>query len=196
MSSEKLKLLNIFLILIGFLLTGLFGYGHLIDGDVIQIINKAHLFVTQNVVIPYGSLSSSGVSGSTPGSFLTLASGLPMKLWFSPWAALVFLTLLHFLAFFMFRCVLKNFVSSSGITVLVIFFWLNPWRLSEVFLWNPGYIFFVSIVHTWSSYQMSRQPRFFPNLIHCLSLFIGLQVHLLFCHFVFYDSNALMDESH
>ncbi len=177
MFPEKSKMLNIFLILLGFLLTGLFGYGHLIDGDVIQILNKAHLLVTQNVVIPYGSLSSSGVSGSVPGSFLTLVSGLPMKLWFSPWAALVFLTFLHFLALFMFQYVFKDFISPLGMTVLIVFFWLNPWRLSEVFLWNPGYIFFVSVVHMWSAYKMSRQSRFLPNLFHGLSLFIGLQVH-------------------
>ena len=177
MSSKTLKTLNIFLIFIGFLLTGLFGYGHLIDGDVIQVINKAHLFATQGLVTPYGSLSSSGVSGAVPGSFLTLASGFPMKLWLSPWAALVFLAFLHFLALLMFQYVLKNFISLSGGTALIVFFWLNPWRLSEVFLWNPGYIFFVSIVHMWSAFQLSSQSRFLFSLIHGLSLFIGLQIH-------------------
>ena len=177
MFLKKSKILNIFLILTGFFLTGLFCYGHLIDGDVVQILNKAHILVTQNVITPYGNLSSSGVSGVVPGSFLTLVSGLPMKLWFSPWAALFFLTFLHFLAFLMFQSVFKNFISPLGITVLIVFFWLNPWRLSEVFLWNPGYIFFVSVIHMWSAYQMSCRSRFLPNLIHGLSLFIGLQVH-------------------
>ena len=178
MSSKNLKLLNILLILLGFLLTGLFCYGHLIDGDVVQIINKAHLFVTKNLVTPYGSASSSGVSGVVPGPFLTLAVGLPMKIWFSPWSALLFLSLLHFLAFLMIQSVIGNFVSHFvGTTVFIIFFWLNPWRLSEVFLWNPGYIFFVSGVHFWSSWKMSKKPDFLPSLIHTLSLFMGLQVH-------------------
>ncbi len=172
-----MRILNILLVFIGFFLTGLFGYGHLIDYDVMQMIDKAHLFITQGVVTPYGSVAGSGVSGNIPGPFLTLASGLPMKLWFSPWSALAFLAFLHFLALLMFQYVFRNFISPLGGTVLIVFFWLNPWRLSEVFLWNPGYIFFVSLVHMWSAYGLSGQPRFLFSLIHALSLFVGLQVH-------------------
>ena len=178
--------MDILLILLGFFLIGLFAYGHLIDGDVIQILDKAHLFVTQNKVTPYGSLSSSGVSGSVPGTFLTLASGIAMKLWFSPWAALAFLTLLHFLAFLMFQNVLKHFVSTTfSMTIFVVLFWLNPWRLSEVFLWNPGYIFFASVIHLWSAFHLSFRPRFFWSLLHGLCLFIGLQIHPSFIILVF-----------
>ena len=97
------ELCNRGLILLGFLMTLLYGYGHFIDGDVIQILSKAHVLVTQGTVIPYGNVSSSGASGNIPGAFLTLSSGLPMLLWFSPWSALIFLCLLHFLALLMFQ---------------------------------------------------------------------------------------------
>ena len=165
------------LILLGFFLTILYGYGHFIDGDVIQILSKAHVLVTQGVLIPYGNVSSSGASGNIPGAFLTLSSGLPMLVWFSPWSALVFLCLLHFLSLLMFQNVLKNFVSPLVMTALVILFWLNPWRMSEVFLWNPGYIYFASLAHMWSAYHLSQKPSFQFSILHGLSLFLGLQIH-------------------
>ena len=101
-----------------------------------------------------------------------------MKIWFSPWAAVTFLALLHFLALMMFYNVLKNFMGPAwSLTGLMIFFWLNPWRLSEVFLWNPGYIYFASLVHMWSAFHLSRKKSFGFSLLHCLSLFLGLQIH-------------------
>lgn len=177
MEPKTLKLLNILLICLGFLLTALFGYGHLIDGDVIQNLAKAHLFVTQNILTPFGNITGSGSTGNVPGGFLTLAAGLPMKLWFSPWSALIFLGGLHFLSLLMFQNVLKGFATPLMQTVLIIFFWLNPWRLSEVFLWNPGYIYFATLLHMWSAYHLSRRPSFLFSFLHAQSLFLGLQIH-------------------
>jgi hypothetical protein len=165
------------LIILGFFLTALFAYSHFIDGDVIQLLDKAHLYVTQDILIPYGNVSSSGASGNIPGAFLTLATALPMTLWFSPWAALAFLAFLHFLGLLLFRSVLKNFMGPFALTAAVVLFWLNPWRLSEVFLWNPGYIYFVSTAHMWSAYHLSKKPSYVFSVLHGLSLFLGLQVH-------------------
>ena len=100
-----------------------------------------------------------------------------MKLWFSPWSALAFMALLHFLGLLMFQNVLKNFFSPLAMTAVVILFWLNPWRLSEVFLWNPGYIYVASTMHMWSAYHLSKKPSFKFSILHGLSLFLGLQIH-------------------
>ena len=169
--------INKYLILLGFILTALFSYSHFIDGDVIQILDKAHVLVTQHRLIPYGNASTSGASGNIPGAFLTLATGGPMLLWFSPWSALALLALLHFLAYLMFRNVLKNFVNPWSMTALVVLFWLNPWRLSEVFLWNPGYIYVASLLHMWSAWHLAKKANFKFSVIHGLSLFLGLQIH-------------------
>lgn len=177
MTKDMVNLTNKLLILLGFLLTILYGYGHFIDGDVLQILAKAHIFVTQGQLIPYGNVSSSGASGNIPGSFLSLSSGLPMKLYFSPWSALAFLAFLHFLALLMFQNVFKNYVGAVGTTAVIIIFWLNPWRLSEVFLWNPAYIYFASCLHMWSAYHLSKKPSFVFSILHGLSLFLGLQIH-------------------
>jgi hypothetical protein len=172
--------IHILLIILGFLLTALFAYGHFIDGDVIQILQKAHLFVTQGVLTPYGNVSTSGASGATPGAFLTLATGGAMKIWFSPWSALALLALLHFLAYLMFYDVVKNFVSVKTWIFIPLLFWLNPWRLSEVFLWNPGYIFVAAALHMWSAFYLSKQRSFVFSLVHSLSIFLALQIHASF----------------
>lgn len=171
------NLIRKLLIIFGFFMTALFAFGHFIDGDVIQILDKAHLLVTQGTVIPYGNATASGASGSLPGSFLTLITGLPMLVWPTPWAALVVLAGLHFLSLLMFQDILKHFVSTKVLMVLIVLFWLNPWRLSEVFLWNPGYMFFVTLLHMWSAYHLSKRASFVFSIIHGLSLFLGLQVH-------------------
>lgn len=171
------KSLDKLLILLGFVLTTLFGYSHFIDGDVVQILDKAHLYVTQGIFTPYGNASTSGASGNIPGPFLTAVTAFPMKLWFSPWAALVVLALFHFVAYLMYRSVLKNFVSPFSLTALLVLFWLNPWRLSEVFLWNPGYIYLASLIHMYSAYHLSKKPSFWFSFLHAQALFLGLQIH-------------------
>lgn len=168
------------MLIAGFIIAILYSYGHLIDGDVIQNMNKAHAFVTQGKITAYGNISGSGMSGNVPGVFLTLIAGLPMKIWFSPWAALAMIALLHFFALLMMIDVLKNYLSPIGITALYVFFWLNPWRASEVFLWNPGYMYFVTALHMWSAYHLAKKPSFLYSFIHAQSLFIGLQVHASF----------------
>ncbi len=171
------KSVLIILVLLGALQTALYGYGHFIDGDVIQILEKAHLLVTQDILIPYGNVSSSGASGNIPGAFLTLISGLPMKIWFSPWAALTLLGLLHFVSFLFFSDVLFKSKIQGSLVLSVLFFWLNPWRMSEVFLWNPGYIFLASALHMWSAFHLSKDRSFTFSIVHGLSLFLGLQIH-------------------
>ncbi len=177
MNLKNANTISKFLILLGFLLTALYGYGHFIDGDVIQILDKAHQLVTADNLIPYGNVSSSGASGNIPGAFLTLSTGLPMKLWFSPWAALTFLAFLHFLAFLMFYDSFKDYLTPMALMAVVVVFWLNPWRMSEVFLWNPGYIYFASALHLWSAYKLSQKASFKFSVLHGLSLFLGLQIH-------------------
>jgi hypothetical protein len=171
------KALHNALILLGFFLTALYGYGHFIDNDVIQMLDRAHILVTQGIFTHFGNASTSGSSGYTPGSFLTFITGVPMMIWFSPWAALLAICLLHFLGFLMLINVLKNFLGKHVYLLVIVFFWLNPWRMSEVFLWNPAYIYFVSLLHMWSAYHLSKKASFRFSVIHGLSLFLGLQVH-------------------
>jgi hypothetical protein len=177
--------LHTIIVLSGFLVTALYAYGHKVDGDVIQLLNNGHSFVVKDILIPFGSHSSSGGSGNVPGAFLSLAMGLPMKIWHSPWSSLSFLASLHLMALLMFLNVMKNFVSLIALLALSVLFWLNPWRVSEVFLWNPGYIFFVSIFHFWTAYHLSQKRSFVFSILHAISIFFALQIHASFVILVF-----------
>ena len=172
--------LLLIIVLTGLLVTALYAYGHRVDGDVIQLLRLGHSLVVKGVLIPFGSFSSSGSSGNVPGAFLSLAIGLPMKIWHSPWSALGFLTILHLAAFLMVLSVMKNFVAPIALLALAVLIWLNPWRASEVFLWNPGYIFFASAFHFWTAYRLSKKRSFLFSALHALSLFLALQIHASF----------------
>jgi hypothetical protein len=185
MSGLNTRHLQYIVIFSGLVVSVLYAYGHKVDGDVIQLLRNGHNFVVKGIVTPFGSQSSSGSSGNVPGAFLTLAVGVPMKIWHSPWSSLVLLTGLHLTALFMYLNVMKNVVSSAALLALSVLFWLNPWRASEVFLWNPGYIFFASIFHFWTAYHLSEKRSFVFSMLHALSLFLAFQIHASFVILVF-----------
>lgn len=59
---------------------------------------------------------------------------------------------------------------------LIVLYWLNPWRLEQVELYNPGYIYLFSSLHLWSALKMERKS-FWMTLIHCLVIGFCAQVH-------------------
>lgn len=158
-------------------LTCLYGYGHLIDHDVVQIIAKAYRYVEFGELTHFGNAASSGSSGHVPGSFSSLITGLPMKVWNSPWAALTAMFVLHLIAWLLLLSTLKPMMGAMGLLTFSVFYLLSPWRASEVFLWNPGHIYLVSALHFFSAFKMSNQRSMGWTTLHGLSLFLGLQVH-------------------
>ena len=185
MSRDSSRSVIIIVIVIGLIITALYAYGHKIDGDVIQLLRNGHSLVTKGILVPFGSQSSSGGSGNVPGAFLSLAVGAPMKLWHSPWSALLLLTGFHMMALLMYLDIMKKFVSSVTLVALSVLFWLNPWRVAEVFLWNPGYIYFAALVHFWTAFHLSEKRSFIFSMLHTLSLFLALQIHASFVILVF-----------
>ena len=159
------------------ILTALYGYGHIIDGDVSQILKKACRFVEFNEIVHYGNAASSGSSGHVPGSFSSLATGLPMKLWHSPWSALGLLFVFHIVSWVLLMQTLRQALGPLGLFAFSVFYLLSPWRAAEVFLWNPGYVFIVSALHFFTAFQMRSQRSSLWSAVHVLSLVLGLQIH-------------------
>lgn len=175
-----------FFLLWGLALTVLYVLGHKIDGDVSQMLDRGILYYQEGVLLPYGPASTSGSSGFVPGSFLSWAVAWPMKIYFSPYSSLILLALLHLLAFFLLRSLLRPWISPEALLLFLYLFWLNPYRMVQVFLWNPGYMVLVSALHLWSCYHLHRRNKsFFWSLLLVLSLFLGLQVHISVAILVF-----------
>ncbi|MCB0415480.1 MAG: hypothetical protein KDD50_14180 [Bdellovibrionales bacterium] len=185
MKIEKHNIWLWCIVLVGLLLTALFSYSHKIDGDVIQVLRNGHALVEKGVLIPYGNASSSGSSGNVPGAFSSLVVGLPMLIYNSPWSSLLLMTLLHLGALYLCYQSLSEYLSHGALLAFAVFFWLSPWRLSEVFLWNPGYIYVASALHMWSAWKLSKSPSFLFSIVHALSIFLALQIHASFVILVF-----------
>jgi len=151
------------------------------DADMSQLLDRAQVFQETGRIVPYGNVASSGVKVYTPGSFLSVVVALPMYIWNSPYSALFVIGLLHFFAMLLILRVLKDFFDFRIVYLLLIFYWCNPWQTSEVFLWNPAYLYFFTALHFWSAYQIYKgQNLFWTSLIHVLSIFGALQSHSSF----------------
>jgi hypothetical protein len=177
LTTHRARFAFIGLLFLGSFFALLFAYGHQADGDVTQMFDKILTYFREGKITPYGPASASGSTGHVPGSLLSLSLVLPMKVWYSIWAPLTFLWLLHLLGFLFLCNVMKNYLEVTSFFFLTIMFWINPYRASEVFLWNPGYMFFAGCFHLWTLFWWQKNPCFFWSFLHVFALFVGLQIH-------------------
>jgi hypothetical protein len=164
----------------GCLLSALYAGTSVFKQDSNQLLQRGHIFVTEGRLVPYGSVASSGVWSYTPGSFLSAAVGIPMKIWDSPYAAHVMIGLLHALGLLMMLDLFRRLGRHRMIALYLILFWCNPWRTSEVFLWNPAYLFFFTCLHLWSAFRLSGRSSVLFSALHVLSIVGAMQVHSSF----------------
>ena len=116
--------------------------------------------------------------GSLPGSFLTVITALPMLIWFNPYAACVVILLFHIISYFLLRRLgEKLFSTEFNPLVFVILYWLNPWRVEQSELYNPGYLFLFSAVHIYTAYIMHQKKNFWATFFHVLCIGFCFQVH-------------------
>lgn len=180
-NKAKNKIIFITLMVWGIVLSALYGASVQYDGDNLQLLENAKIFLETGHLLPYGNVASSGVKIYTPGSFLSAAVALPMWVWNTPYSAIVFLGFTHFVALLLMLRVLSQIFDFKMVILYLIFFWCNPWQTSEVFLWNPGYLYFFTGLHFWSSYRLSKeQSLFWPSLWHVISIFGAMQSHSSF----------------
>ena len=169
--------LLLFLLIAGVLLSALMFKTTGLHSDHTQILDKATKLVQTGEWTHYGNRSTK--VGSIPGSFLTAASGLPMMLWYSPYAACAVILLFH-LASLYFLFLSGRFVYGHfSILLLLVFYWINPWRVEQSELYNPAYLFLFSSVHLWTSLKMKTQS-FWLTYFHVLVIGLCFQTHFSF----------------
>lgn len=151
--------LEVFLLIVGIFLSLLMFKTLMIHTDNTQLMDKVMQIKTTGEWIHHGNAATK--MGALPGSFLTAVTAVPMMIWFSPYAACAVILLCHLLAYFFLRHIGYKLDTNFNPLLLVIFFWLNPWRVEQSELYNPGYLFLFSAVHLWSLYQLHVNPRSF-----------------------------------
>jgi len=148
-----------------------------LDGDSVQILAKAIRLHDTGHFTHHGNTAS--VVGFVPGSFLTAVTAGPMLLWFSPYAALAVIALLHLLALGALASALRDLGRPAVGLDLVPIFWLNPWRLESLQLNSPAYLVPFAALHLWTAYRM-RERSFGLSLLHALGVGFCAQVHYSF----------------
>lgn len=175
MMMEITKLKNGFLFLVGIVLSVFMFKTLMVHTDNTQLMDKAYLLVQKNEWIHAGNAVTK--MGSLPGSFLTVLTALPMKIFFSPYMSMLVLLAFHSGSlFFLIQVGRKHFSEFSLFSLLVIY-WLNPWRVEQFELYNPGYLFLFSGLHLYCHSILFEKKSFWASLLLVLTIGFCFQTH-------------------
>jgi hypothetical protein len=144
--------------------------------DHLQILKKAILFYETGELSHFGNYGS-GV-GFVPGSVTTVLSAVPMKIYFSPYSAMAVIALFHVLAAIALIWMGKKLAPDGSLTVLILLlFWLNPWRVEQSELYNPGYLPLFSGLHIWSAFKLRDKKHWAWSALHVIAIGLCAQIH-------------------
>jgi hypothetical protein len=163
------------LVITGIALGHLYASTMIVDPDVGQILKKAEVLVEEGRVIQYGNRSSG--MGSVMGPLTSLVAGVPMLIYNDISAPLLLIEILHLLALLMLLNVVARQIGAAAVPWVLLLFWLNPWRVSEVFLWNPAYLIFTSSLHLWSASRSTERASFGMSFLNVTSVMLSMQLH-------------------
>lgn len=111
-----------------------------LSGDQWQMLNKGFLAALTGEYLPYGNEAST--MGNVPGSLSSIVIGLPLALWFNPYAPVILLELTRIAGIFLFIDALSKLFSPRTVVVGTLCYALNPWFLYDSLLYNPAYLSF------------------------------------------------------
>lgn len=173
--TRHFKLLFFSLFIIGLLFAILYSSQQIVTGNQEQMLDKGYLGANQGIWLSYGNAAST--VGNVPGSLSAYIIGIPLKLWFSPWAPMVFLILLHICSFILFDAVIKKIFNPQIRLVFMLLYWFNPWFLFENSLYNPSYLFFFTALHFWTAFHLRQKQSFVYSFLHLLAIGMAMQLH-------------------
>lgn len=141
--------------------------------DNTQMLDRAFKLLDTGVWVHHGNAATG--MGFVPGTFLTFVTAMPMVIYDSPYSAMAVIALFHIASLLFILSATRPF-DRSLVSLLLLLYWLNPWRVEQSELYNPGYLFFFAGAHLLSSMRM-RVKSFGWTLFHVLTLGFCAQVH-------------------
>lgn len=151
--------------------------------DNTQLMDKSMRLLMDGEWTHFGNMATK--VGNIPGSFLTFITSFPMSIYLSAWSACLVVILFHMFSYYFLRKSLYLILEdkaqqlSLGLIFLSLVYWLNPWRVEQVELYNPGFVFLFASIHLWTSMKMSKK-EFWITFLHVLAVGICFQVHFSF----------------
>ncbi len=164
-------------ILVGLMISAMYAEHQVVNHDQLPMLERGYLLADHGRWTPYGNVSS-GPFGSTPGYLSTALVGIPLMIWRTPYAPMGFLVVLMLLSYFVMDNVLKQYYEKYEHRIIwALIYWLNPWFLYQMVLWNPSYLFLCTALHLWSAQGMRTRRSFWLTFIHVIAIGCALQMH-------------------
>ena len=147
----------------------------ILTGDQTQMLEKGYLGAYHQTWAAFGNAASA--VGNVPGSLSALVIGVPLLIWDSPWAPMLFLILLRLCSFLLLEAVIQKVFSPPVQVLFGIVYWLNPWLLYDSLLYNPSYLCFFAALHLWSAFKLREDTSFIYSFLHILAIGGAMQFH-------------------
>ena len=162
---------------LGLALSFWYQVNQIIDGDQLQMIHRGYLAAYQGIWSITGNTAS--VVGDVPGYLSTVVVALPLLLWDSPYAPIVFLMLIRLWGYLMIDAVIRQAVPGQMMPrlLLLVLLWLNPWVQFDSLLYNPAYLIFCSGLHLYSAWRLKDRRSVFWSFCHVMSIALAIQLH-------------------
>ncbi|MFN3453741.1 MAG: hypothetical protein ACK41T_02200 [Pseudobdellovibrio sp.] len=175
-----MKKAELLFFIIGVCLSVLMFKTTMIHTDNTQLMDKVVKIQETGVWTHHGNAATK--MGSLPGSFLTFVTAAPMMLWFNPYAACAVILFFHIMSYFILRKICVDLIANFNPLYLSVLYWLNPWRIEQSELYNPGYLFFFGALFLFCLYRMheskiKNKGSFFYSLLLVVTLGFCMQVH-------------------
>ncbi len=142
--------------------------------DSVQLLERGYLF-TQNQLLPFGPRSTN--TNFIFGPFISIFVGTALLIYEHPIAPLLGILFTHVLGFFLLQRI--SFLTSVPrlLPPFLFLYWLSPWRSSEVFLWNPSFLFPLMILYLYGLDLCYRGKRFAGTLLVVITTVLTFQTH-------------------
>ena len=145
-----------------------------LSGDQWQMLNKGFVAALSGEYLPYGNEAST--MGNVPGSLSSIVIGLPLAVWFHPYAPVMVLELTRLAGVLLFIDALRQLFSPRTVVMGTLLYALNPWFLYDSLLYNPAYLSFGAAVVLNMLVRLRREGQHklpYASAGACSSIFLG-----------------------
>ncbi len=141
--------------------------------DSLQLLERG-FWLTEGYLFPFGPRSTN--TNYVFGPFISVFVGIFLKIYQHPVAPLMGILALHITSFWVLLKIKLFKPNQNFHLVFLTLCWASPWRSSEVFLWNPAFIFPFIIFFLYGVERNFEQKDFWGTLLY--GLIIGLSAHI------------------